>query len=513
MDGTRKWSRPSKRAINGSRFSNETLDDKSADLPVALGAAEAPDREATRYLSAATQLNLAYAQKVVDKVINERLRALAPTFGVDVPVVARWAIRALRTRAIRNYWLTAILTLQVGLIVILISTWPWAWIIILILLIPAWLVVSWDHHERRHNVVIGKMLRDRFDPTEAPWPPRPADRDRLRQVAERRDGNMTVFSGHSAFIGSGETVYRRLLLLDICSTDAQAQSAAKKPGPFTSHDLYLAIVEAFDRERGLAKSFDNIRVYRRLFVNGLHVQNSGKLLPDPFRAPPTSVDSELLREAAIHPSPEARTYVCIEMPGWRGQLVVTLFIRVVYAGDSLFIEWTFRVLPPIHADFLDIDNYYELPRYHQIRASLMHGLPRFIPALFASPLRMLGSWRGRRAARRHQAQRSYAIRRGYVFDYGARKSIREDASGSQRQHYFLARDETMYILLAQQTLIQAVRTFLGKHGIDLNQFDAQVKVIFDQSINYNVGDITGSTGVVIGDKSSATVNDSPQGAK
>src|SRR5690348_8267084 len=90
----------------------------------------------------------------------------------------------------------------------------------------------------------------------------------------------------------------------------------------------------------------NIRAYERLFVNGLHIQNDVQLLPDPLRPPPTSVDSALLNAAAVNPSPKARTYVCVEMPGWHGQLVVTLFIRAVYAGKSLFVKWTFRVLPP-----------------------------------------------------------------------------------------------------------------------------------------------------------------------
>lgn len=98
------------------------------------------------------------------------------------------------------------------------------------------------------------------------------------------------------------------------------------------------------------------------------------------------------------------------------------------------------------------------------------------------------------------------IERGYVFDYGAENSIREDACGSQRHHYFLARDETMYILLAQQTLIRAVGTFLDEHGVDLGQFDDQVKIILDKSIN--VGNISNSLGVVVGDNSSAKINDS-----
>ena len=98
-----------------------------------------------------------------------------------------------------------------------------------------------------------------------------------------------------------------------------------------------------------------------------------------------------------------------------------------------------------------------------------------------------------------------------MFDYGARRSIREDACGRQRHHYFLARDETMYILLAQQTLIRAVENFLDEHGVDLGQFNDQVKIILDKSIN--VGNISDSSGVVVGDNSSASVNDSSKESK
>ena len=71
------------------------------------------DREATRYLSAATQVSIPYAEDVVSKVMNEPFRALAPTFGVDVPVVVKWALKALRTRAARDYVLLVIFALVV----------------------------------------------------------------------------------------------------------------------------------------------------------------------------------------------------------------------------------------------------------------------------------------------------------------------------------------------------------------------------------------------------------------
>jgi hypothetical protein len=473
---------------------------------------ETADREATRYLSAATQINIDYARNVVDSVLNEQLRALAPTFGVDIPVVVKWAIKALYIRSVRDRLLTVILALQCLFIVVVILWWPWAWVLFLLLCVVAWIVVSWDYHERIHKIVIGKMLHDRFRAEDAPVPTREADRERLDAASRRREGNLVVFSGHDAFVGSGKLLSRRHLLLDVIGTKKAEGSPDRQPAKFTSHDLQTAIVAAFDRDHGLGRSLDNIRVYERLFVNGLHIQHNRQLLPNQLRPPPASVDSTLLREAALNPSPEARTYVCVEMPGWQGQLVVTLFIRAVYAGKLLFVEWTFRVLPPIRAEFRMIDGLYERPRYVQLENSLVSGLRSLVPALLASPIHAFSLWRAPRAARRDQFRHMYAIHRGFVFDYGAARSIREDASGSQRHHYFLARDEGMYVLLAQQTLIQTVGEFLTDHGVDLGQFKDQVKVIFDQSINYNIGDITGSSGIAIGKNSSARVDDSSKGS-
>src|ERR1700728_4599652 len=64
------------------------------------------DREATRYLSAATQMSLRYARAVVAQVVHEPYRALAPAHGADVTVVARWALDSLRRIARRDTMLT-----------------------------------------------------------------------------------------------------------------------------------------------------------------------------------------------------------------------------------------------------------------------------------------------------------------------------------------------------------------------------------------------------------------------
>jgi hypothetical protein len=506
MESTQGFSGQPVQPVNGYEVSGSLL---TRDSP-ADARRQNPDHETTRYLSAATQLSIEYARSVVAKVVNEPFRALAPTFGVDVPVVAKWALKAVQTRALRDYILMAIFVAMLPLPA-LVVLWPEGLVLLPLLFIAAWLTVSFERWERIHNVITQRMLRDRFDPEEAPPPHRDDDCERLDEVAKRKDGNLVVFSGHSAFIGSGDKSRYQRILLDVSRGKEADDGTPMEPGKFTSQDLHTAIVKAFDCTAGLARSLANIRVYERLFVNGLHIQNNPRLLPDRLKPPPTSADRDLLTDAALHPTSEARTYVCVEMPGWQGQLVVTLFIRAVHTGDSLYLDWTFQVLPPLDDVFLMIDRFYEQSSYRQFTSSMRLGLRETASALFQSPRQALRTWRQPHLAERHRTQQAKAIEKGYVFDYGARRSIREDACGRRRRHYFLARDEFMYMLLAQQTLTRAVEIFLSDHNVDLGQFKDQVKVIFDNSIK--VGDISNSAGVTIGNNSSSTASGSSAGGK
>ena len=98
---------PPERPINGSKVPTNLL---AKDIP-AETRQTSTDRDATRYLSAATQIDIGYAERVAARVMNEPFRALAPTYGVDVAVVTMWALKALRTRALRDNTLAAVFVL------------------------------------------------------------------------------------------------------------------------------------------------------------------------------------------------------------------------------------------------------------------------------------------------------------------------------------------------------------------------------------------------------------------
>jgi hypothetical protein len=109
------------------------------------------DRETTRYLSAATQISLDYARSVIQRVIYEPYRALAPSYGVDVTVVARWAIDSLRRRFGRDVKLAT--TLAAGgilawLACYLTSLLIWIPIMIFVILIAAFIIVVREYWVR-----------------------------------------------------------------------------------------------------------------------------------------------------------------------------------------------------------------------------------------------------------------------------------------------------------------------------------------------------------------------------
>jgi len=107
------------------------------------------DRESTRYMSARTQMSIPYARDVVHRVVSERFRALAPSYGVDVAVVARWALSSVRLRARRDRHLAGLLVAGIPLFFLLLYLWQWASLLsIVAALAAAWVVVAHEYMQR-----------------------------------------------------------------------------------------------------------------------------------------------------------------------------------------------------------------------------------------------------------------------------------------------------------------------------------------------------------------------------
>lgn len=450
------------------------------------------DWETTRYLAAATQLDLRYARLVVDGIVGEPFCAVAPAAGADVVVVTRWALAALRRRAQRDAVLTFLLIAGVVAAVA-----AWSWIPVAVMAALAVLVVAYERWVRDVKIIARLMLRRRFQAHDAPSSPSPSIEQRLAVVGQQQKGNLVVFRGKSAFVGSGQGVVHDRILVNVALGKKGKDGKRQSPIPFSTPELHAALVTALRN-----MDFAEMRVGQRLFINGEHVAANPQLLPDDLGPPVADAPPDLLYDGCVRPTSDARTYVCAEIGGWKGQLVVSLFARAVQVRGSLQVEWRFHVLPPLHSYLLQIDRQYELPKIRQSVKAVGSGLLWFAPALATAPVTFA---RYATLPLRDQARirkQSYRIRNGYVFNYGSPRSIRENPISYRRPHDFVAGDQLTFILLAQHTMLRALGRFLKTHKVDMKQFADQEQTLIKKINNYNVDKINASN-VSVGTKSRA----------
>jgi hypothetical protein len=496
---------PTGATVNGSGYVGEPPGVRPGDpgVPSQLGPADLADVdwETTRYLAAATQLDLQYARQVVRRVIGEPIRAVAPAAGADIVVVTQWALAALRRAAVRDAVLVWLLV--VGTIAVVMSR---SWIAVVVVLAGAVVAVAYERWVRDQQIITRKMLRGRFRASLAPHAASPRIQRRLAVVARQQYGNVVVFPKQKAFMGSGQRVIHSRVLVQVALGKKGKNGKRKIPVPFTNAELLSALEQALKM-----MGFPHLRVGQRLYVNGTHVAANSRILPDPLAPPVAKVPADMLDEGCARPTADARTYLCAEIPGWKGQLVVTLFARAVQANGSLQFEWRFQVLPPLQDRFLDIDRRFESRPAMQCLQAAGTGVKLAIPSLLQSPVRLwryamtpVDDWR-------RQRRQAYAIEHGYVFNYGSMKSIREGAVGNDRLHYFLAQDELTFILLAEHTILRALGSFLDAHKIDMEQFNEQEKTYITKISNYNVNDFRAEN-VAVGGKASAGAGKSAGGA-
>ena len=154
-----------------------------------------------------------------------------------------------------------------------------------------------------------------------------------------------------------------------------------------------------------------------------------------------------------------------------------MFVRIVRLRDSLFVEWSAFALRPLRDEYYAVDRMRQTGPAGTLLACASHAFPRFIVALAASPVRVARSVSGAQDVRRRAREDRRVISGGWAFNYGADTSIREEATGSAHNRYFLALDEKMFVKVVQRRLLAAIGDFLAEHGIDTRELAQQQTVI------------------------------------
>jgi hypothetical protein len=423
-----------------------------------------PPSDATRYLCAAVQLNSKLAGVVVRDILDEEYKAPPASPDVDLVPVILHAIAARKRQFIRDVLLTLLLF---GMIWSLYTGRPLVFVIALAL---CWVVVVGETLVATYGVVAHELHPERFRP-DALQPPSEAV-ERLKGVKEASRGNVRVYSAYRPFVGNGPVVDAWSFVLD---TDKAA--AGEKVKPFTALEVH-----DFVREQLRDLRTGDVTITDRVFVDGRDIREDLRFLPNQLSAPVTAIDQALLRSLAVEPEDRARPYLCIQVSGWQGQLVLSTFLRFVVTPRELFVEASHCLLTPVRDEFQEVDRLLPQPTAGQALRIGGRALRRAPGHVFRAPFAAVAHIMGPAMAELQKIRQEREILTALRFDYGAPASPRELVSDQYFQRYFQKLDHAWYTKVIDKRLFQSLTEFLKSKGIDTAELTQRQTTVLNNGV-------------------------------
>jgi hypothetical protein len=477
--------------------------------------------ETTRLLCAAAYVEPTLAQEVVEELVEEDYRAVAVPPGVDPGPVIKHCLAALGQKTRRDRLLAAIfaITLLLSLasigdriqfaVVLVLAivayvayglarlgqrTWLGPLLgagflfavlslalavvflgggrFFLLGFLVAWAIVAYDLWRATYEVVTKKLNVRTFDPAEAPPVADPELERRADEIVRRNAGNLTVYSGFPPFASSGLDLGGWSFVVDL-RKGKEVTGQRREPEPVQTLKLYGGV------ERGLEElGMSNLTIEDRVFVNGTDIRDDRDLLPSPVARPSSHVPDAELRRLMIAPTHRVRHYTCIRVTDWRGQLVLSLYLRFAVANGRLFCELSAVLLPPLKPELHRSDGISAEPELRDVVRLAGRSLALTPRLWLRSPsvvLRPLLRQRGRAQLLKH-------VKRNAFFDYGAPITALDRARSKEYSRYFQKLDKTMYVKVLERTILDSVVDVLDEHGIDTDELADRRSMIINNGI-------------------------------
>lgn len=432
-----------------------------------LADARAPVSEVTRHLCTAMHLDSSLAEKVVQDVVEPQRRAVAASPGVRVSVVARHALAAQRRHLLRDVLLAVLAVL------ILLAFASGSLGFTVLWLVLAWGVVLAESLIARYTVVARTLSRETFDETGGPEPADQQHQRRVAQLAAHEGGNVIVHSGFSPFVGHGVPIGGWSFALDV----TKPAHAGDRPQDFAVPELREHVVSSLEALRWSALRLDD-----KVILAGNDLRGDDRFLPDPLAPPVSQVDTRLLGSLLVSPENRARPYLQVEVSGWDGELVASMFLRLVLLPCSLFVEASWSVLTPVQDKYHEADRLLPQPTAGQVLRLGRQAAWAFLPLTARAPGTVVAAAVSPvHRVRRDRAERR-AIRADLTFDYGASVSVRELASDRDFQRYFQHLDKDMYLKIVEKRVLDSVVAFLDERGIDTAELVERSTTILNNGV-------------------------------
>lgn len=425
-----------------------------------------PWTETTRLMSAAAYLESTFAQEVVDELVEEPYRAVQVPEGVDAVTVIRHCLSARHRKNVRDGLLAGLLLLAV------VSFATRTSVLVGVSVLAAWAVVLWDVWTSSRSLVLRRLSVGAFRPDDAPPVASPEAVLRVADLEDRADGNVTVYSGFNPFTGSGFDHGGWSFAMDM-QKGREYLGERHDPQRFELSELYETVTSALQGLR-----IEGLEIEDRLFVNGTDLRDDRLLLPNIVGHPVSAVSEADLERFIAHPTHRVRHYTCVRVVDWRGELVVSLFLRFGLDNGRLFAELSRFLLPPLKSQYRRVDSIEQELTVRGALSMIGRASVLTIPLWLRSPASIV---RPLRRARRRSAELRH-VKRDPMFDYGAPTTALDRARSTEYSRYFQKLDREMYVKVLERTILDTLTDFLERHDIDTSELSERRETIINNGI-------------------------------
>jgi hypothetical protein len=462
---------------------------------------QVPRDVVTRMLSSTVHLKGAFADYVLDNLVDPTHRAMAPNWNIDTPTLVRHAQQARNRRTQRDTWLLAVFAaalisyiLIIGLVTtgrMPIGVFAALFVLVGVAAYGTAFRIVWWHYALIHQSSIAAIGIKGVAAEEPP----PLDPQIEEALWAADHANAILFSGPSPFIGSGELIDRWTVTVDVGTGAKLPDGNREAPERFDNLELQEALSVAIPNAIG-----PDPVVGKRLYVVGGHALSVGGLFrsgPVPedgeavvrFRRPVPMIPDATVKRFMREPHISARPYTFYELKAWDGQVVVTLFVRVLVTHPTLFVEMAVCALRPPQGRYGEVGTIRLGPGVH--RWPVFNSvLPMTSRLLLGSPGRQWRLLRGKRAYRLALKDLELTLKERFDVNFSAGPSLREEVARGDNPLHFGFVDEEMFYRMFNQASMDCLRQWLTERKVDLTDFDRQAVKITEKRMT-NARDIYG----------------------
>lgn len=382
----------------------------------------------------------------------------------------------------------------------------------------------------RHDLAVDRLLRttmtrEAFSRQPRPTvPPRKWMAERLTAIREAQDGNVTVYSGYTPFLGYSPAASQWSLAVPLLPADDRVGGASRPggPQPFTVAELVdhvrarlsaTATRAVTDAAADGEAALGSLVVQDRVFASGTAVGDDERFIRATSLAPAARLSADQVERIVERPTGAVRHCLAVHVPLWGGDVVPTVFLHFSTEGRTLHLHCSNHVLGPVRADYHVVDRLRGPLSPAARRGLLLDAVPRTGGAFFAAPFRALRQARFEERHTRRMGDELKALEQDPVYDFGARLSVRELAVSPNYQNYFQVVDAARITSRVQRHTLAAIREFLDARGYDITDFRAQQQTILNQGLIQQGGmSIIGNQAIGKGATATQTVPQQPGAA-